>query len=1175
MTRHTLSIAMLAAALLSGCGSGSGSADCLTASEQPLAGAVSLWTDSDVPSTIADADSSAMELGLKFSASQAGSVAGVRFYKAAANGGTHVGHLWDASGAPLGSVTFANETASGWQTATFSSPVAIKAGATYVVSYFAPQGHYAGVDGAFASGRRVGPLYAPSDAEAGGNGVFLRAASGGFPTSSYGANNYYVDLLFVPETVGTGLTGEYYDNEDLTNLKLTRLDCQVSFNWRRGSPSPLIGADTFSARWTGQVLAPVSGTYSFSTTSDDGVRLWIDGQQLINNWTRHSLTTNSGKITLAAGRRYDVRLEYFEHTGNASINLSWTAPGKATETIPTAQLFPASCTPSCSSKQCGSDGCGGSCGSCASGQSCDAGGQCVSSTPSCTPACSGKQCGSDGCGGSCGSCASGQSCDAGGQCVSPTPGCTPSCSGKQCGSDGCGGSCGSCASGQSCSASGQCVSSTPSCTPSCSGKQCGADGCGGSCGSCASGQSCSASGQCVSSTPSCTPACSGKQCGSDGCGGSCGSCASGQSCSASGQCQSASPAPSGSPPFKMMIELYGDSGSYAQQLMSWGLTTGATFHTPFTSSEQQFLQSTKAPFAYFAIPDEAGVASCYPSASDPNAGSLLTSLTQQIGPDVWRLAMPEFDQGGGCWATGRPSFGGMSDQQAYDSWMGFYLDTKQLRPYLSQSPQQRGHKWMAVCSFALSAQYAFDMGLDAVLVERNIDEMSGMTPGLAMIRGASRQHGGKPWGIDFSTWRYWNDGPTEYSNGRMVSGWSTSMFKRNMFIAYMGGANFIHNEAASYISGAASGSTLNALGLTVQQFDDFAVKRHPARGTPFVPVAFMQDHYSGLEPKFGEWMQGPQKWYWTKSYTAGDQFLSNLFGLAYPDYNLWGKLAPGAPKVLASDGSIDKPATWAAYRQALANGVDPRPWELMGNSRWGESFDVITNQSPLSALQSYRAVVLTTGAPMSSAQLSTLTQYVQQGGIVVLNAKQLPAGAESLTGLQLTGGRGSASSSTWLPDGTTSSEPQYNYALATPTTAAVLAQAAGSPIVTRNAVGSGFVYVTTPDFLSDSGNTRLLNVGQKLLDSLQSQFAPVKVTGPDVEYLVNLDGGKVIVTLVNNNASGATWSGTLSFNAPSGSYSVREWTADSSVGSTLQNGKVVVNATVPAWDVRVYALEAP
>jgi hypothetical protein len=113
---------------------------------------------------------------------------------------------------------------------------------------------------------------------------------------------------------------------------------------------------------------------------------------------------------------------------------------------------PQGCTPNCAGMQCGPDGCGGSCGTCAATQACNANNQCVSN---CTPNCNGLQCGNDGCGGSCGTCAAGLSCNAGGQCVSN---CTPNCTGLQCGNDGCGGSCGTCVSGQTCNAGGQCVS---------------------------------------------------------------------------------------------------------------------------------------------------------------------------------------------------------------------------------------------------------------------------------------------------------------------------------------------------------------------------------------------------------------------------------------------------------------------------------------------------------------------------------------------------------------------------------------------------------------------------------------------------------------------------------------------------------------------------------------------
>jgi hypothetical protein len=139
---------------------------------------------------------------------------------------------------------------------------------------------------------------------------------------------------------GTGLFGEYFDNKNLSSRKLSRTDTTVNFEWGSGSPDALIGADTFSVRWSGWVHAPITGGYTFYTTSDDGVRLWVDNQLLINNWTDHGATENSGSITLTAGKKYDIKLEYYENGGAATIKLSWAPPGQAKQIIPQERLYP-------------------------------------------------------------------------------------------------------------------------------------------------------------------------------------------------------------------------------------------------------------------------------------------------------------------------------------------------------------------------------------------------------------------------------------------------------------------------------------------------------------------------------------------------------------------------------------------------------------------------------------------------------------------------------------------------------------------------------------------------------------------------------------------------------------------------------------------------------------------
>jgi hypothetical protein len=163
----------------------------------PTAGVFSVWSDATVPALPADpSETTAIELGVKFRASVDGYVRGVRFYKGPGNTGTHVGNLWRGDGTLLASAIFIDETASGWQQVTFASPVLIKANTTYVASYYAPDGHYAFDQSYFTADVANGPLTTLADGADGPNGVYLYAVGGGFPTESYSASNYWVDVVF-------------------------------------------------------------------------------------------------------------------------------------------------------------------------------------------------------------------------------------------------------------------------------------------------------------------------------------------------------------------------------------------------------------------------------------------------------------------------------------------------------------------------------------------------------------------------------------------------------------------------------------------------------------------------------------------------------------------------------------------------------------------------------------------------------------------------------------------------------------------------------------------------------------------------------------------------------------------------------------------------------------------
>jgi len=161
----------------------------------------SLWPGTSAKPRMVDSqDGAAVELGVKFQAEVGGVVNGIRFYKSAANTGVHTGHLWTAAGTLLGTVTFTGESASGWQQMNFASPIPIQANTTYVVSYFAPSGHYS--DDQYYFGQSPlfqWPLRGLKNGDDGSNGVFNYSASG-FPAQTWFSDNYWTDLLFTPET---------------------------------------------------------------------------------------------------------------------------------------------------------------------------------------------------------------------------------------------------------------------------------------------------------------------------------------------------------------------------------------------------------------------------------------------------------------------------------------------------------------------------------------------------------------------------------------------------------------------------------------------------------------------------------------------------------------------------------------------------------------------------------------------------------------------------------------------------------------------------------------------------------------------------------------------------------------------------------------------------------------
>ena len=159
---------------------------------------MTLWPTSSVPAIIEDTDTQAVTLGFKFKSLVRGQVQGIRFYKGPSNSGTHTGQLWTSNGTLLASVTFSNETSTGWQQALFSTPVTVSSNTTYVASYYAPNGRYSTTENYFLGNAVTNhPLIALPSAPNNPNGVYLYGAIG-FPTNTYISTHYWVDVVFQP-----------------------------------------------------------------------------------------------------------------------------------------------------------------------------------------------------------------------------------------------------------------------------------------------------------------------------------------------------------------------------------------------------------------------------------------------------------------------------------------------------------------------------------------------------------------------------------------------------------------------------------------------------------------------------------------------------------------------------------------------------------------------------------------------------------------------------------------------------------------------------------------------------------------------------------------------------------------------------------------------------------------
>jgi hypothetical protein len=302
-------------------GIGTGAESTASAAVTPYATIFDLAT----PATVDSGDGGSVNLGVKFNSEVAGSIEGIRFYKAATNTGTHVGTLWSATGEKLAEATFTNETASGWQQVKFSSPVPIQANTTYVASYLAPAGHYSVNGPSLESQVTNGPLKAIASGSTGGNGVYAYGGAVTFPKETYNATNYWVDVLFAPPAP-PAVPGQP------TGVTATAAAGAATVSWTAPSTGGAPTSYTITPYKAGVAQTPktINGTPPETTTGFSGLTegaSYTFTVQAANGTGSGTVSAPSNSITIPTGATAPAAPTAVTASArNQAAVVSWTAP---------------------------------------------------------------------------------------------------------------------------------------------------------------------------------------------------------------------------------------------------------------------------------------------------------------------------------------------------------------------------------------------------------------------------------------------------------------------------------------------------------------------------------------------------------------------------------------------------------------------------------------------------------------------------------------------------------------------------------------------------------------------------------------------------------------------------------------------------------------------------------
>jgi len=282
----------------------------------------SLWPNNPIPKTISASDSSSIELGVKFASQNSGYITGIRFYKSSQNTGVHIGSLWGDDGALLASVTFTDETVSGWQTAMLVQPVNIAANVMYIVSYLAPNGHYSFNSNYFShdQAHSSGPLTAFADnGTYGANGVYTDSAVPEFPGDSMNGTNFWVEPIFSTKLIGAPVAPA-----PPTIISAFQNGSSIAVAWNNGSSANPITSYRIIRNST-QIAVVSNETLNYVDNNIVAGRTYSYQVETVDNMAKVSALSNNATVTYNYTPAPSVTLftSAYSVAAGAPVTLAW------------------------------------------------------------------------------------------------------------------------------------------------------------------------------------------------------------------------------------------------------------------------------------------------------------------------------------------------------------------------------------------------------------------------------------------------------------------------------------------------------------------------------------------------------------------------------------------------------------------------------------------------------------------------------------------------------------------------------------------------------------------------------------------------------------------------------------------------------------------------------------